>query len=176
MWRLMLAIYLAVAAALLPIQANAHDGNPNNKLVEFENHGAWEIWCIDYGGTGDIRCNLNLVLVYQPRPNFRAMIPRVFYRDNEYRMEINTEWQTSLARGNLHFDETRVFSLSECGTPCVLEGKPLDQVLELMRASQQATIEFHDFLVEEFTIEFPLNGVVEGLHRLAELQRKYDQR
>ncbi|MEM7209745.1 MAG: hypothetical protein AAF434_18135 [Pseudomonadota bacterium] len=168
-----LVLVTSLIFALAAGAAAAHDGNPDNKLVASEAHGDWEIWCIDYGGAGDIRCNLNLVIIYKPRPDFRAMIPRIYVDGNTYRMEIDKEWQTSFSRGNLTFDGNNVVSLAECGSPCVASHGNPKLFFDLLVKSENAEITFHDYLVEEFTLNFPLDGLSTGINRLRELHSRY---
>ena len=164
---------LVFLALLLASVAHAHDGNPDNKLVTSEPHGDWEIWCIDYGGTGDIRCNLNLVIVYKPRPDFRAMIPRIYVKDEGFRMEIDKEWQTSFDRGQLVFADATAVSLVNCGSPCKVNTEKPGVLFELLQTSSSARIRFHDYVVQEFDLDFSLDGLETGLRRLRELHLEF---
>ncbi|MEM7294862.1 MAG: hypothetical protein AAF420_15895 [Pseudomonadota bacterium] len=159
--------------AALSASALAHDGNPDNKLIKAENYGDWEIWCIDYGGTGDIRCNLNLVIVYKPRPDFRAMIPRIYVQGDGYRLEIDKEWQTSFRRGEIALENGVVLSLSDCGSPCVVMWDNPTELFTQLSNNENAKIRFHDYLVEDFNIDFSLRGLPNGLSRLTELHNLF---
>lgn len=164
---------LCLILLIIGCNAFAHDGNPNNKLLKFESYGQWEVWCIDYGASGDVRCDLSIVLAYQPQPNFRALIPRVYFQNGAYRIEFATESQTSLRRGAISVNGKEAYDFADCPVPCVLEDDDAQELLAALSAGNQASIRFHDNVVQTFDVEIDLHGLSTGLRRLAELQNAY---
>ena len=142
-----------------------------NKLAEFKAFGQWEIWCIDMAQSGNIQCNLNQVLRYKNHPDFRAMIPRIYSDGHRItRLEIDREWQTGFHRGYIQVDDFDSISLSDCGTPCVLEGKMLSELINQFAEGKNATIHFHDYLVEEFDVDISLKEFSQALEVLKIMQ------
>lgn len=155
------------------IPVHGHD-NPDNKLVSFRKSGAWEIWCLDIGGTGQIECDLNIVLNYVPNPNFRGMIPRLYIgEDGLPYVRIDYETQTTFSRGFIQVDEAAPFSLGACERPCLIEGDRAHQLVALMVNGKKATIRFHDYFVEAFDVPIDLRGFAEGVELLAEIQAEF---
>ena len=142
-----------------------------NKLVDFKAFGQWEIWCIDIAQSGNIQCNLNQVLRYKNHPDFRAMIPR-FFTDGRLitRLEIDREWQTGFARGYIQVDNFEPVSLSNCDKPCVLDGEVLSELLDQFSHGKEATIHFHDYLVEEFDVDISLAQFRQAISTLIVMQ------
>lgn len=165
-------LVVALLACLLPTALSAHD-NPNNKLADFRHSGAWEIWCLDIGGTGRIECDLNIVLNYVPNPNFRTMIPRVYVSaDGAPYLRLDYEAQTSFGRGYVQVDDAP-FSLADCDRPCIVRGQRAQQLVDLLSKGKSAVIHFHDYVVETFDVPIDLDGFAGGLVALRELQNRY---
>ncbi len=111
---------------------SAHD-DPGNKLVDFARSGAWEVWCLDVGGSGRIDCDLNIVVNYVPNPNFRGLIPRVYLADDDEPLwRIDYETQTSFGRGYVQVDDEPRFSLAACERPCIIDGAEAHRLTELL--------------------------------------------
>lgn len=166
----------ALFSVFLPTQLAAHD-NPNNKLVDFRHSGAWEIWCLDIGGTGRIECDLNIVLNYVPNPNFRGMIPRVYIdADGAPYFRLDYEVQTSFNRGYLQVGDHDRFPLSGCERPCIIRGASARQLIDSLSKARSAAIHFHDYVVETFDVPIDLDGFANGLAALRELQSRYRPR
>lgn len=164
---------LLLALAIAGPFARAHD-DPSNRLVSFARSGAWEVWCLDVGGTGKIECDLNLVINYVPNPNFRGMIPRVYLAaDGSPFLRLDYESQTSFARGYVQPDGGQPFSLAECERPCIVDGPPARDLIERLAAAKSATIHFHDYLVEAFHLPIDLDGFADGLRKLRAMQALY---
>jgi hypothetical protein len=167
---------LVVAVALLALftpESRART-DENNRAVSFESVGAWEVWCIDIGGTGRVVCDLNVVVNYKPRPDFRAMIPRLFLDEKgAYSWRIDYERQTSFARGGIRTPEGGAFSLADCSRPCEILGDKAGQLVKLLAAAKSARIGFHDFLIQELDVEFPVEGFRDGIEMLRERQAKH---
>lgn len=156
-----------------PAQVQAHD-NPDNKLVDFKRVGAWEIWCLDIGGTGRIECDLNIVLNYVPNPNFRGMIPRVYAGpDGAPYLRLDYEAQTSFRRGYLQVDDGPQISLAGCERPCIIEGASARQLVDRLSSGRDAAIHFHDYVIETFDVSIDLDGFADGLTALREMQDRY---
>ena len=149
-------------------------GNKENKLVEFHHSGSWEIWCIQLGSSKKIECNLNHVLRYKDHPDFRAMIPRVFWRNDKLSMVWGAEWQTSLHRAVIKTDDGQTIEFSGCGRPCVLASNWVTRLQQLAAQESDVTINFHDYWVEEFTESLPLDGFVDGIELLKSTQQKFN--
>ena len=146
-----------------------------NKLVEFKGLGQWEIWCLNIKQSGNIECNLNHVLRYKNHPDFRAMIFR-FYSDGDQitRMVIDHEWQTSFLRGYFQVDDFEQIDLSDCGEQCEFTGETLMRVIDQFGSGNKATIRFHDYLVQEFEQNIPINSFAEGVQNLNEMQERFN--
>jgi hypothetical protein len=150
--------------------AGAHD-DPKNRLVSFRQSGAWEIWCVDVGGSGRVDCDLNIVLNYVPNPNFRAMIPRIYLADDgKPLVRIDYEWQTDFSRGFIQADDGSRYSLADCARPCRIDGREAQTLVDLLAGATAAQIHFQDYLVEAFDVSIDLDGFAEGLARLREMQ------
>jgi hypothetical protein len=173
-WRRLIAFPIVLGGvALAAAGARAHD-NPDNKLVEFGRSGAWEVWCLDIGGTGRIACDLNIVINYVPNPNFRGMIPRVYLaEDGAPFWRLDYEAQTSFRRGHVEVDGGPRFSLAACDRPCIIEGAEARRLIDLLSQGRSATIHFHDYVVETFDVAIDLKGFAGGLDLLRALQAKH---
>lgn len=166
-------LLVALLGVVFPTQVPAHD-NPDNKLVDFKRSGAWEVWCLDIGGTGRIECDLNIVLNYVPNPGFRGMIPRVYVGpDGAPHLRLDYEAQTSFRRGYLQVDDGPPFSLAGCERPCIIEGASAQQLVDRLRSGRVAAIHFHDYVIEAFDVSIDLSGFADGLTALRDLQDKY---
>lgn len=168
------ALFGAVAVLGLSLaDAAAHD-DANNKLVAFKHSGAWEIWCLDIGGSGRVACDLNIVLNYVPQPNFRGMIPRVYLgEDGAPFLLLDYESQTSFGRGYIRVDDKPQFPLADCARPCRIDGERAAALINLLAMGSEATIHFHDHLVESFDVAIDLDGFVDGIRLLREMQGEY---
>lgn len=166
----MLLILALPALAAFPNVASARSTHPENKLVDFERSGAWEIWCIEQGDTREVICDLNLVIIYKPHPDFRAMIPRVYLAAAEdYWIEFEHEFQTSLSDLSRTGDGAR-FSMRDCDRPCTLRGAPAQRFVEFLATSEAVKVHFTDYLVQDFSVDFDLEGFREGLSLLKDMQ------
>ncbi len=163
----------ALLALFSNVYAQSHDGK-KNELVEFQRIGDWELWCIKLENDAAIECNLNHVLRYKDHPDFRAMIPRVYWRGNAPEMHWGGEWQTRFSRGHIRAGENLPLAFPDCGRPCVVPDGWLKQLLQLAENHEEATLRFHDFLVEEFNVPLPLHGLNKGIKLLQSAQSKYD--
>ena len=166
---------LLLAASLLPLAVvEARSTHPDNKVVDFERSGAWEIWCIKQGDTGEVLCDLNLVIIYKPHPDFRAMIPRVYLNtEGEYWIEIDYEFQTSFSSGYLEAEDGARFELTDCDRPCNLRGEEAAHFVDFLATNRTVTVNFRDYLVQSFEIGVDLEGFKEGLPLLKKMQLRY---
>lgn len=161
--------------SLMTLPTRAHDGNPDNKLVEFWQQGPWEIWCLDLGGKGPVICNLNNVLVYRPHPGFRAAIPRIYVeKDGSPKIELGVEWQTTLGKSYFRRENgNEIISLADCSRPCVLTGEKALQLNNFFAEGGGAIWHFTDYLIEDIDIRIDLTDFHAGWTKLQELQMKY---
>lgn len=159
------------AVACLFFSATCVSADKKNKLVAFRAVGQWEIWCIDIAQSGDIQCNLNQVLRYKNHPDFRAMIPR-FFTDGKAitTMKIDREWQTGFARGYIKVDNFEPVSLSSCEKQCVLDGAVLSGLINQFTHGNNASIHFHDYLIEEFDVDISLAQFGKAVNLLIQMQ------
>ena len=165
---------ISLVIAALPLTAASRSTHPDNEVADFERSGAWEIWCIKQGDTGKVICDLNLVIIYKYHPDFRAMIPRVYYTPKQgYMIEFEYEFQTSFSDGYLLADDGQRFDLSGCDRPCIFEGAQAAEFVSFLRNSQSMRVVFDDYLVQEFDIEFDLNGFDQGVDTLEKMQSDY---
>ena len=169
-----LPFILFITAALLPVTAVSRSTHPDNTVADFERSGAWEIWCIKQGDTGKVICDLNLVIIYKPHPDFRAMIPRVYYTQKKgFMIEFEYEFQTSFSDGYLVAGSGQRFDLSDCDRPCILKGVEAGEFVSFLRDSQSMRVVFDDYLVQEFDVEFDLDGFNQGVDLLKKMQSGY---
>lgn len=154
----------------------AHDGNPDNRLVEFWSAGPWEIWCLDLGGKGAVVCDLNNVLIYRPHPGFRAVIPRIYVdRQGAPRIELDIERQTTLGRSYFRRENgNEQVSLADCDRPCHLTGARASTLVTFLNQGGHAIWHFNDYLIEDIDIRIDLTDFAAGFVKLKELQAKYD--
>lgn len=166
---------LLLLLLLTPYTApEARSRHPDNKVVEFQRSGAWEIWCIRQGDTGEVICDLNIVVIYQPHPDFRAMIPRVYMaQSDEYWIEIEYELQTSFSAGFLESDSGARLELGNCDRPCILHRAEARRFVEFLKGSSSVSVNFRDYLIQEFEIDIDLKGFAEGLPLLKQMQSQY---
>lgn len=160
-----------LVAALHAPAALGHD-DPDLQLQSYAGHGEWEVWCLQHRETGQIRCNLNTVLIYKPRPDFRALIPRISITpDGGHRIAFDTEWQSSLARARFEFADGSGFSLAGCFSPCELGGEAADRLISRFATQPRAVLRFHDHLVESQHAELDLRGFRDALRDLRRLHQ-----
>lgn len=178
-WRLalggaLLAVGAALASPPIAAQSSGSHATPGSKLIEFRRVGAWEIWCVDVGGSGRVDCDLNIVLNYVPNPRFRGMIPRIYLDDDGAPfLRLDYELQTSFARGYVRVDDGAPMSLADCDRPCVIAGAEARVLIDRLAAGRSASLHFHDYVVESFDVPIDLDGFAEGLAALARLQAQY---
>ncbi len=167
--------HLLLCLSLLIFGFTQAQDDKENKLIEFKGLGQWEIWCLDIKQSGNVECNLNHVLRYKNHPDFRAMIFRFYSDGNQVtRMVIDHEWQTSFSRGYFQVDEFEKIDLSDCSKQCEFTGEPLINVIDQFSAGSKATIRFHDYLVQEFEQNIPINSFAEGMQNLKEMQKRFN--
>ncbi len=169
MRRLMTAMLLL----FLLFDAGARSKHPDNKLVEFKRSGAWEIWCIKLGDSGQIVCDLNLVIIYKPHPDFRAMIPRVYWTARgTYAVEIEYERQTSFSSAFIESESGARFALQACERPCWLKGVEADKFVAFLTENTGLKISFSDYFIQDFQIDFDVRGFKQGLGLLKAMQTR----
>ena len=150
---------------------DARSKHPDNEVVEFKRSGAWEVWCIKLGDTGEIVCDLNLVIIYKPHPDFRAMIPRVYWtKDRAYAIEIEYERQTSFSNAYLGSESGARFALNQCDRPCWMNGSDANEFVGFVAENAGLKINFTDYFFEDFQIDFDAEGFKQGLDFLKEMQ------
>ena len=151
----------------------ARSKHPDNKVVEFKRSGAWEVWCIKLGDTGEIVCDLNLVIIYKPHPDFRAMIPRIYWTNrNKYVVEFEYERQTSFSSAYLESKSGTRFSLNKCNRPCWMKGSDATEFVEFLAENTDLKIAFTDYFIQDFQVDFDLEGFKTGLDLLKEMQMR----
>ena len=153
--------------------SQSHAGK-DNELVEFHRSGSWELWCLRLGPTGPVECNLNLVLRYKDHPDFRAMIPRIFWRNSELITVWGAEWQTSLNRASIQTSDNQSLQFLNCGRPCQLSVDWTARLIEIAKGQSEVSISFHDYWIEEFNEPLPLDGLPEGVELLKRTQDNYN--
>lgn len=163
---------ILLGAALHAPAAIGHD-DPALKLQDYAGHGEWEVWCLQHSRTKFIRCNLNTVLIYKPRPDFRALIPRITITDKgDFRVTFDAEWQSSLARGRFEFPGGNRYSLAGCFSPCELTGQSAERLISHFSSHRSAVLVFHDHLVETQRAKLDLErfrDALRDLHRLHQI-------
>ena len=149
------------------------DADPDDKLVDYRKSGAWEIWCIHRAVSDQVVCDMNIVLNYQPHPDFRAVIPRV-YLDQAGKpwLRLELEWQTSVANGFIQVDD-RSFALADCDKPCTIRGEQAQALTQELARGRSATLHIRDYVVQEFAIPIDLEGFRQGLEWLAQMQARF---
>ncbi len=160
---------------MLPFEgAGARSTHPDNKVADFERSGAWEIWCIKLGDTGETICDLNLVIVYKPHPDFRAMIPRVYWSEaHGYFIEFEYERQTGLSSAHLEAGSGEKFVFGDCDRPCLLGGREARAFVAFLENSSTLKIHFSDYIFQDFSVDVDLDGFREGLELLKRMQARF---
>lgn len=165
---------ILLALLLVPLAgAEGRSEHPGNELVEFASSDSWEIWCIRLGDTGEIVCDLNQVIIYMPHPDFRAMIPRVYWTEKEqYRVEFEYERQTSFSDAGLVSTSGGEFSLDHCDRPCLMHGATAAEFVRFLENSTDVQIRFTDYFVQDFLVDLDVEGFAHGLDLLRQMQTR----
>src|SRR5688500_15128296 len=129
----MLARAMTVLAFIIGAPA-ASAQNPGEdaakfELTEYEQFGAYELFCGHFGNAAQQRCELRRTLFISPQPKLRAMV--IFWRFDRdgLRITVDAERTTKWVGGGIAIDGERLGRFDRCARGrCVVEGEEAKQI------------------------------------------------